>query len=485
MDQLRFSIKPYEGDKPYFFVSYSHRDSDVVLPVLQILSEEGYRFWYDEGIDPGTEWPEMIARHLENSIACISFLSPAYMESNNCRRELHYALAKNLDYVSVFVEPTQLSPGIEMQISSYLSIFSYKYTDREAFIEKLKKVEFLEKCTGEGSDSQEHAGKRSTAIPLESGQRVRKEKQKKKRWLFAALAMIGACAVLLSDFYFSKTWIFAQQKEAGQTPADENESVTEALSADSENESAIEVQEEEQEEGQEEDQENAQENVEEENDIDIDKIAAQSASEDYSNYTIGDTLFFGMYEQDNHTENGAEPIEWIVIEKTEDKLLLLSKYGLYASYFSATSKDVTWADSLVRRKLNTVFINGAFTPEQQSRILMTENINNYVEKTQEKLFCLTWEQVWAKVDGVLDQDDMRCTPTPYTVAMGLEPVRGYVPWWLNNYDRGKHRSWAMVIWMDVQNEDNVMGYCHVFIDYLAAVRPAMWISVSASESASN
>lgn len=34
----------------------------------------------------------------------------------------------------------------------------------------------------------------------------------------------------------------------------------------------------------------------------------------------------GSYEQDGDTENGAEPIEWRVIEKTEDGLLLLSEY---------------------------------------------------------------------------------------------------------------------------------------------------------------
>ena len=470
MDQLRFSIKPYEGDDPYFFVSYSHRDSDMVLPILQILSEEGYRFWYDEGIDPGTEWPEMIARHLENSIASISFLSPAYMESNNCRRELHYALAKNLDYVSVFIEPTQLSPGIEMQISSYLSIFSYKYPDREAFIEKLKKVEFLERCRGEDSDSREHGGKRSAAIPLESGQRVRNGKQKKKRWLFAAFALIGACAVLLSAFYFSKTWIFAQQKEVGQAPEDENESVTEALPADPAHEST--------EETQEVGLEDAQENAEEENDIDIDKIAAQSASEDYSNYTIGDTLFFGMYEQDNHRENGAEPIEWIVIDETEDQLLLLSKYGLYASPYSNSADVLSWSGSLLRKQLNTAFLNGAFSPEQQSRIQMTENT---AEGTQEKLFCLSEEQYSIALYSGLELNDVFCTPTKYAVALGAELYRGLSPWWLEDDPlKDNDETWALVVWLDKEQKENVVTIYRIPTDSVVAVRPAMWISISDS-----
>ena len=69
-------VKPYEGKEPYIFISYSHRDSKRVFPILKQLSDAGFRLWYDEGIDPGTEWPESIATHLANSTACIAFAGP-------------------------------------------------------------------------------------------------------------------------------------------------------------------------------------------------------------------------------------------------------------------------------------------------------------------------------------------------------------------------------------------------------------------------
>ena len=40
---------------------------------------------------------------------------------------------------------------------------------------------------------------------------------------------------------------------------------------------------------------------------------------------IGDILYFGNYEQDNDLQNGKESIAWIVLEKTEEKITLLSK----------------------------------------------------------------------------------------------------------------------------------------------------------------
>ena len=58
----------YEGNEPYVFVSYSHKDSDRVQPLIQELKERGFRIWYDAEIEAGSEWPEYIARRLLNCI---------------------------------------------------------------------------------------------------------------------------------------------------------------------------------------------------------------------------------------------------------------------------------------------------------------------------------------------------------------------------------------------------------------------------------
>ena len=56
--------KPYEGSEPYIFISYAHADREDVFAVLSELYARGYRIWFDEGITPGSEWPENIAQHL-------------------------------------------------------------------------------------------------------------------------------------------------------------------------------------------------------------------------------------------------------------------------------------------------------------------------------------------------------------------------------------------------------------------------------------
>ena len=146
MSDSTFLIKPYEGDKNYVFVSYSHADSEIVLPVLKKLYDNGYRIWFDEGIDPGTEWPESIAIHLSQCKVLLAFLSNNSINSSNCKREINYGISLNKEFLSVVLEPIKMTPGMEMQISSYQSLLSYKYPDQEAFEDKLMSLDILKSC---------------------------------------------------------------------------------------------------------------------------------------------------------------------------------------------------------------------------------------------------------------------------------------------------------------------------------------------------
>ena len=53
---------------------------------------------------------------------------------------------------------------------------------------------------------------------------------------------------------------------------------------------------------------------------------------------------FGSYEQDNNSENGSEPIEWLMLEQKDGKALLVSRYGLDALPFHDSDGDAAWVD---------------------------------------------------------------------------------------------------------------------------------------------
>lgn len=81
-------VPAYEGNKPYIFVSYAHKDSDFVQPIIAELFEKKYRVWYDEGIAPGSEWPKNIADHLNGCKGAIVFVSESSINSKNCENEV-------------------------------------------------------------------------------------------------------------------------------------------------------------------------------------------------------------------------------------------------------------------------------------------------------------------------------------------------------------------------------------------------------------
>lgn len=144
----RCSVRPYEGKEPYIFISYCHKDRAFVFPIIENLARDGYRVWYDEGIDPGSEWPEIIASHLNNCTVCVAFISENSLNSHNCRREINFALLKNKKFISVILEHVKMSPGMEMQISAYQSIFKYKLSSESEFYAKLYAAETLKDCKG-------------------------------------------------------------------------------------------------------------------------------------------------------------------------------------------------------------------------------------------------------------------------------------------------------------------------------------------------
>ena len=113
-------LKPYKGNEPYIFISYAHADEQAVGSVLENLERNGVRFWFDDGIEVGSEWPEYIAERLASANMMIAFVSNAYAVSSNCRKEMHYAVSKGIKTINIFLEDADITPGMALQIGFLL-----------------------------------------------------------------------------------------------------------------------------------------------------------------------------------------------------------------------------------------------------------------------------------------------------------------------------------------------------------------------------
>lgn len=138
--------KPYRGIKPYIFISYAHMDSKNVFDIINNLQSAEYRVWYDEGIDPGTEWDENIAVHVGKCGYFIALISENYLASSNCKDELNYARELEKPRLLVYLEDVQLPGGMQMRLSRLQAIHKYKYVSEMAFMQKLFETKGLEAC---------------------------------------------------------------------------------------------------------------------------------------------------------------------------------------------------------------------------------------------------------------------------------------------------------------------------------------------------
>ena len=131
---------------PYVFISYAHLDSASVLPCVNAMKQSGINLWYDEGIEAGSEWPEFIAEKVVECSKFVLFISNAYLNSQNCKRELNFAISRKKDILSIFIEDVNLSPGMEMQLGTYQAIYKNRFSSTEAFQKSVAGEAYFNPC---------------------------------------------------------------------------------------------------------------------------------------------------------------------------------------------------------------------------------------------------------------------------------------------------------------------------------------------------
>ena len=200
-------LKPYQGNEPYLFISYAHADEQAVGSVLENLEKHGVRFWYDDGIEVGSEWPEYIAERLASSKMMLAFVSNAYALSNNCRKEMHYAVSNGIKTVNVFLEEADITPGMALQIGNIFALMKYRMEESE-FYERLYQALQMSEESAPSEKSAEADGKAARKGSKVSG---RKSKKPAKSLLIAGLGVLLAAAV------FCAVWFIPAAVSAAKT----------------------------------------------------------------------------------------------------------------------------------------------------------------------------------------------------------------------------------------------------------------------------
>ncbi len=202
--------------------------------------------------------------------------------------------------------------------------------------------------------------------------------------------------------------------------------------------------------------------------------------------SVGDTVYWGSYEQDNDPKNGKEPIAWIVLDCDSEngRVLLLSKYALDSQPYHSEAEEITWENCSLRTWLNDTFITEAFTEDERSAILLTHLENNLQPRpsgwdtdggndTEDRVFALSDSEAW---QYFATNEERICSPTDYAIAQGAAvntAMDGKVicVWWLRSPGSSNASATAVVF-----NGNGQGGY--VMIPG-GTVRPAMWLDLKA------
>ena len=208
---------------------------------------------------------------------------------------------------------------------------------------------------------------------------------------------------------------------------------------------------------------------------------AESSSQKKENnldYKIGETIEFGNYPQD---KDGTEkPIEWIVMKKEGNQVLLLSKYVLDAKSYNEGWGDVTWEISDIRQWLNNEFYTTAFNKAEKAKIqtslIKNEDNSEYGTSggndTEDKVFLLSEKEADTLFS---DEEERIAKATEYAEKLGVDINENSEEkgawWWLRSPGNDSFYA-ALVNYYGWVYGDGIGVNCNVY-----GVRPALHLNL--------
>lgn len=203
----------------------------------------------------------------------------------------------------------------------------------------------------------------------------------------------------------------------------------------------------------------------------------------YTDVKVGDIITFGSYEQ-RTSSNGAEGIEWQVLDVKDGKALIISCYCLDAMSYNDERTNTTWETSTIRAWLNDKFYSTTFTDEERTLIQDTENdatVNpeygtDCGKDTCDKVFLLSADEVYYYFK---DSEARRAEATPHAMEKGafVNSLNGGSCWWTRTVGRDRLTTAYVYGYGSVNTNGSDIG------DATYTVRPALYIHAKSSADA--
>ncbi len=146
MRDNKSEVRPYEGNEPFVFVSYSHEDKAFAERFITSLHKDGYRVWYDRGIKAGSDYYKEISEHIADSNVFIAILSKAYFQSEFCENELSLAIDQQKRITPILMEDVDMPLSVKLAIGRKHRVSYPDFSeDENEFYNRVYEAEGIEK----------------------------------------------------------------------------------------------------------------------------------------------------------------------------------------------------------------------------------------------------------------------------------------------------------------------------------------------------
>ena len=152
-EDIKDYARPSRTDRPFFFLSYAHRDMLFAQTLIKHMQQAGIRIWYDEGIKPSADWERTLRQKIRECRGFLYLVSDNYWASPNCINEIEWADASAQEtpggkiFVHVFLGDGKVPEDIRKKDASWekdQGIMWKKYRTMDALVRKILETEYIE-----------------------------------------------------------------------------------------------------------------------------------------------------------------------------------------------------------------------------------------------------------------------------------------------------------------------------------------------------
>ena len=228
------------------------------------------------------------------------------------------------------------------------------------------------------------------------------------------------------------------------------------------------------------------------------QLSRYSVYDSKFNFSDDETMKFGAWYTYDKTGKSKDKLRWHILKKSKNRALLITEDIIDVRPFHNNDEDVSWSDSDLRKWLNDIFYNEAFSEEEKKYIYnykITDDLrffnDNFVKKdddyirannlgeSKDKVFLLSYFEMivyfnTATTDKqILNPSLSRYAENKYKNISNNECNDSICSYWTRNTSskNGENRAYSVD-----EKENNKYSYKKEKVNNdLVGVRPVIWV----------